>query len=256
VIYEVFDAIEGALGHTIRFPLTEAEMSEQRRGFRAQYGIPCCGIVDGIHFEIETSAYDYLNHKSYSSILAIATINYDGTFSFLATGFPGCFNDSGALNRTWLWRFGIHLLQREDDFLIGDSIFPLRRNLVTLSDWSDYGELTRTQKNLQKALSKTRSRIERSFGQMLKRFPLLHKNLRVQTAKAANQHIMVSAILHNVFHAWRDTCARAWEQVRFPMPANLTDEDEARLGAMRIEGTVSEGEERRQELEHLLRIYH
>ena len=243
-VAQVMTAIRDEFGCEVSFPQSEAELEVQRTGFRQMYGIPCCGLIDGLHIRVQSSRTDWLNYKSFKSVLSILVCNFDGTFSYLTTGYPGSFNDAGAIQDSWFWEEGWKGLARRGDFLLGDSIFPLRSYLITLFDWHSFPSWSPSQRLFQRRMSRTRSLVERTFAMLYKRFPILYNCMRCKDLNACIEHIQTAVILHNVFLRWNDP----WGVVGAHAPLPLDAEDLAAIGRMVQRGTVSDGARRRTEI--------
>lgn len=242
----VMTSIKLEFGNEVKFPTTEQELATQRAGFKQMYGVPCVGLIDGLHIRIQSSRTDWLNYKSFKSVLSILVCNYDGTFSYLTSGYPGSFNDAGAIQDSWFWEHGWKYLARGGDYLLGDSIFPLRSYLLALYDWSSMPQLTRNQRLFQRRMARTRSLVERSFARLYKRFPILYNCLRATSLQRCLEHIETAVILHNVFCRWNDP----WGVVGAPMHQPLDAEDVAAIRRINYRGAAADGARRRDEVMH------
>ncbi len=242
----VMRAVRLEFQNEVKFPITPDELRVQRDGFRNMYGVPCVGIIDGLHIRVQCSRTDWLNYKSFKSVLSLLVCNYDGTFSYLTSGYPGSFNDAGAVQNSWFWDDGWRYLARAGDFLLGDSIFPLRSYLISLYDWNSMGGASHNQRVFQGRMSRTRSLIERTFARLYKRFPILYNCIRATTVEACVARIETAVILHNVFSRWNDP----WGVVGAPAPLALDADDVAAIRRIHYRGSVAEGARRREEILH------
>lgn len=83
----------------------------------------------------------------------------------------------------------------DEEFLLGDSAYPLMTWLVT--PYKDYGNLTRTQKRYNKLHSSARVVIEREFGQLKGRFRRLIK-FDALDFKLLCHIILAACVMHNL----------------------------------------------------------
>ncbi|KAK9720228.1 DDE superfamily endonuclease [Popillia japonica] len=87
-----------------------------------------------------------------------------------------------------------HRLLDGEHHIIGDTAYPLLRNLMT--PFRDNGHLTREEINYNMKLSSVRSVIERAYGRLKGKFRRL-KYLDVASAEFGTQIIAAACVLHN-----------------------------------------------------------
>lgn len=159
-------------------------------------GIPCIGIIDGTHIRCVATNIAWINRKGWSSILVIAIVGPKQEFLYVSVGNAGSCNDSGAFTSSTFYKeFFPNYIEGIGDFLIGDSIFPLRPGLIV-----PYPQNTThlKERSFNRALSAQRIIVEQAFGKLFARFPFLYHHLPLKTLQSCNNHIMSAICLHNL----------------------------------------------------------
>lgn len=203
------DSVNMFCSDFINFPCSNGgQLDILSREFAAGWGIPCCGVLDGLHIPFRSGDLDDTDRNGNCSLLLLAVVDANGLFRAAAIGFPGRMNDPGALRLCSLGRTVLPELRRLGYFILGDSIFPASGALVTPYDGSDVDARPREERLLQWALIRTRSVVERAFGCLLSKFPWLREmrleEIRRAGADAAAGHehaarwVLCAMILHNV----------------------------------------------------------
>jgi hypothetical protein len=141
----------------------------------------CIGALDGTHIPAVVSALDqkpFRNRKGFISQNVLAVVNFDMTFSYILAGWEGSAHDGRVLNDALTK--GLHLFPSK--FYLGDAgyaltpycLTPYRGTRYHLKEWKA-GNLRPQNKeelfNLRH--SSLRNVIERVFGVVKKRFPIL-----------------------------------------------------------------------------------
>ncbi|KAF2894583.1 hypothetical protein ILUMI_11593 [Ignelater luminosus] len=150
---------------------------EQSHGFPG-----VVGAIDGCHM------YTYQ---------AASICNHRKVFLNIHVGMPGRVHDARVLRNSPICNSLTNKqdpLLTEHQHLIGDSAYPLMKNLLT--PFRDNGHLTAAQNNYNYKLSSIRSVIERAFGLLKGKFRRL-KYLDIGEPDFGTQIITSSCVLHN-----------------------------------------------------------
>lgn len=108
-------------------------------------------------------------------------------------GYPGSVHDSRVLKNSPL---GQNLAEKCGQyFILGDSGYPLKRNLLT--PYKDRGNLTRLQKKYNILLSKNRYVIEHCFGVLKQKFRQLY-HIKLRDMETIVHMIRAACVLHNI----------------------------------------------------------
>ena len=196
------DAVCNVSGDFIRFPTAPHQLNILAREFGSGWGIPAVGVLDGVHIPFLSSDVDDINRKGNDSMLVLALVDANALFRGVWIGFPGRFNDPGALRFTSLARTTLLMLRAHGYFILADSIFPQSGALITPYDHSTLDERPREERVLQWAIIRTRSVVERAFGLLFARYPWL-REMRIRGGRRGDGaeepgHVVVSR--------WVETC--------------------------------------------------
>lgn len=180
----------------IRFPSTEAEINEakvlwQQKQFRLPTVI---GALDCTLIEILKPTLhgdEYICRKGYPSINVQGTCNALEQFTSISAEWPGSVHDS----RVWRNSPVRDIMSQFDGSacLLGDSGYGLSPWLITPFKPAQ----TPRERNYNYTHSSDRVIIERCFGQLKKRFPILGNCVRVALNNVP-QVIISCAVLHNI----------------------------------------------------------
>ncbi|XP_054846385.1 putative nuclease HARBI1 [Eublepharis macularius] len=178
-------------------------------GFSA-LGFPhCVGAIDGSHIPICApggSPEQYGNRKNFSSILLQGTVDHRGRFIDTEIGWSGKNHDAFVLRNSAICAAmdagtfvpGNPCLHLDGvtvpPIVISDGAYPIRRWLM--KPYGTHAE-TEAHRNFNRALSRARNVVERSFGRLKSRFRCLATRLN---CREENVVTVVSAcvILHNI----------------------------------------------------------
>lgn len=179
----------------IKWP-TDAEKHISEEHFRTN-GFPnIIGAIDGCHIKIDKPGNDpdsYINRKGYYSIHMQAVCNHRRKILDVFIGYPGSVHDSRVFRNSVL---GNHLEAKCGRyFLLGDSGYPLQRNLLT--PYKDRGNLTRKQQNYNVKLAKNRYVIEHCFGILKQKFRQMY-HVKLRNIKLIAHFIRAACVLHNL----------------------------------------------------------
>lgn len=195
IIVEVMDAILGKAKTWIKFPKTNDEFDAAKLEWQEKYSFPAAiGALDCTHVKIKKPTDfgdEYVNRKGYASINVQATCNSKEVFTSVDVSWPGSVHDS----RIW----------RASD--IETTIRNNGVNALLLAD-SGYGitpwlmvpfrnPTTPLEIAYNRCLTKERVIIERCFGQLKQRFPILQHTVRLSFNRIPKL-IVCCFVLHNI----------------------------------------------------------
>jgi len=164
----------------------------------------CIGALDGCHISAVVPPHQeavFRNRKQFISQNVLAVVNFDLTFSFVLAGWEGSAHDGRVL--TGAIQNGLPIYPGK--FYLGDAGYALQDHCLTpyrgtryhLKEWARGG---RKPQNYQELFnlrhSSLRNCIERSFGIVKKRFPLLQSMHSYQLAFQI-QLVMSCFMIHN-----------------------------------------------------------
>jgi hypothetical protein len=182
---------------------------ERRRtvinGFKEVAGFPnVIGCIDGTHIPLlEAPVKDgdtYYTRKKRWSLHAQAVVDHEGKFTSYEIGWPGSVNDAKVWRNSYLFK-NRETQFEQDDYLLGDSGYPISTILIT--------PFRNTQDPLERRfnhfLSSTRVIVKNAFGETKMRFPLL-REMRAKDVTTMATLILCAFILHNFLVNKRDNC--------------------------------------------------
>ncbi|KAG0420411.1 hypothetical protein HPB47_003514 [Ixodes persulcatus] len=150
VVYEIVLVWTRCAPSVIQWPTQLAQVTSQ---FERKWRFPgVVGAVDGCH--------------EFHSVVLQGCCDSSMVFTHVHVGSPGRMNDARILTNSDL--DDILSALPEDLYILGDSAYPLRVNLM--SPYKDNGHLTRRQSHFNTTLGASRSVIERAFAQLKGKF--------------------------------------------------------------------------------------
>lgn len=191
----VLDKIVDKAHHWIKFPSTFEEMNEAKEEWSAKFHIPSViGALDCTHIEIKKPKEfgdEYINRKGRPTINVQTTCNANEVITSIDAQWPGSVHDG----RIWRNSAIQQVLKTYDGSacLLGDSGYGISPWLMTPIE---------TVHNAQEQLynithAQERVVIERVFGQLKQRFPILANRVRISVQKIPKL-IVSCAVLHNI----------------------------------------------------------
>jgi len=138
------------------------------------------------------SPESYYNRKGFHSIKIQAICDADGLFLDVFVGWPGRSHDSRAFFNSPIFRRLEGGLLEEDDFLLGDSAYPLKSYLMVPYK----GETSGLKSVFNYELSRCRQIIECAFGRLVEKFRRL-KYLQFPKLQTCILVCLVACALHN-----------------------------------------------------------
>lgn len=229
---EVTEALLRLLPTVITWPQPQefAEISREVSEF-GQYTFPgIVGFLDGSHIPIWKPRVPnpdaYFNRKKYHSVNMQAVCREDLRFTDVSVGCPGRMHDARALRISSLWNAGYALCGQGAYHVLADAAYPLTSWMLT--PYRNTGHLTPAEQHFKTAHSSKRQTIERAFGVLKKRFPLLRRCIEMVSVENIKCLIMATCVLHNLCildkddgHDLPDEDDYDDANPRFPQPANV-----------------------------------
>lgn len=194
-VKHVFKMIMNKAHLWIKFPANTEQIKLAQEQWILRYDFPCAiGAIDCMHVAIlkpPNHGDEYINRKGFCSINVQATCNAKEEFMSIDCSWPGSVHDSRILKRSHIFNFMNN--QRSDAIILGDIGYGIRPWLLT-----PY-KTPRTREEIcyNKHHTKSRVVIERCFGQLKRRFPILQYRVRVSLNKVASV-IVSCVVLHNI----------------------------------------------------------
>ena len=149
----------------------------------------CAGAIDGTHVPIKAPSQnhtDYVNRKSYHSIIMQALVDSRYLFRDIVVGWPGRVHDARVLSNSETHKLGNEgalfpdfketiLGQDTHPCILGDPAYPLLPRL--LKPFPENQNTPRKHQSFNYRLSRPRMTIEDTFGRWKGRFPRFSKRI-------------------------------------------------------------------------------
>lgn len=194
-IWKVCTKITAKAEQWIHFPSTKREFQKAKRLWRQKFKFPCAfGAIDCTLIPIKKPSHhgdEYICRKNFAALNVQATCDANYMFTSVDCSWAGSVHDA----RIWRNSSVQHVLSKNESgaLLLGDEGYPLLPWLMTVYR----NPTTDTQRSYNKLHKTERSIIERMFGQIKNRFPILQNKIRIAT-KRIPSFIIACFILHNV----------------------------------------------------------
>uniref|UniRef100_A0A8D8RF09 Nuclease HARBI1 n=3 Tax=Cacopsylla melanoneura TaxID=428564 RepID=A0A8D8RF09_9HEMI len=214
------------------------------------------GVVDGTHIKMQSpggnEAEVFRNRKQYFSKNVQMVVGPTLKIFDVVTGYAGSVHDQTIFDQSLI------AIQFENGvfgnkLLLGDAGYECRPYIVT-----PLPRVTSPEENLyNESLIRTRVTVERCFGVLKRRFPILSIGIRVSlaTMEKADAYIIACAILHNIACINRDGDPPVDPDVQGLQGADFEDEGEE-VDEMHVPGVnVNERNERYRVRRHLIDEY-
>ncbi|GLV31959.1 uncharacterized protein CBL_07719 [Carabus blaptoides fortunei] len=153
------------------------------------------GLIDSNHVVIDKPLIDpdsYLNLNGQYSIQMQGIVNHEKKFTDIFIGYPGSVDDACVFENSSIYN---HLEECCNGYLLGDSGYPLSRNVIT--PYTNTGTLTKQQRHFNNVHSAARTHVQDSFTLLKQRFRRLH-HLKLRKPALIVQIIKACCILHNL----------------------------------------------------------
>lgn len=196
-IHIVLEAIAQLSPQFVKMPRTQAEMNTVRQGFFNIARLPrCIGALDCTHIKIQSpgggDAENYRNRKGFFSYNVQAICNADLKFMDIVCRWPGSAHDSNIFRHSRV-RNDFENRVYGDNLVVADSGYAIKPYLITPL----LNPLTRAEHLFNEAQIRTKNPIERSFGILKRRFPILSLGIRLKQEKVETV-VMAAVVLHNI----------------------------------------------------------
>lgn len=200
-IHEVMDKIVEKQQEWIKFPQTRAQVQAAQEQWQRKYKFPyVIGVIDCTHVCISKPHQfgdDYVNRKGRITMNVQATCDSSETFTSADVRWPGSVHDSRILKNSLLYA---HMNRIDSDAVIlGDEGYGINRWLMVPYKTTN----TVSERTFNRLFTKERVIIERCFGILKRRFPILAYKVRLDI-KYAPSIIVCCLILHNVAKYLKD----------------------------------------------------
>lgn len=204
----VIESIVAQSNYWIKFPSTNNELMDAKQLWQSKYRFPTAiGAVDCTHIGIlkpNRHGDEYVNRKGQPTLNVQATCDAREMFTSVDVSWPGSVHDSR------IWRNSqtrVHLQNKTNAVLLADDGYGIEPWLMTpFRNPAPGPEL-----NYNKLLKKERVIIERCFGQLKRRFPILQYVCRVKLENVP-KIIVACIVLHNVAKTLKDIDFEAPEE--------------------------------------------
>lgn len=243
-ISHVLPKIVEKAGIWIKFP-TENSTDQAINEWAQVYRFPCAfGAIDCTHVPIIKPSLhgdEYINRKGWCSINVQATCDGKEMFTSVDAQWPGSVHDSRILKRSNI--FGKMRKRQQNGLILGDEGYGITPWLLT-----PYRNPTTPQEIAYNTLHKReRVIIERCFGQLKRRFPVLQHQIRLNIDKIPS--VIVSAVvLHNVAKYLNDQLPNDEEEVA----AEDHDGEEVVEDNDELNNDRQRGQQRREEIKNII----
>lgn len=209
-VYFVMAAMLRKTDVWIKFPTSTEDMEIEKAKWQSKYTFPnAIGVIDCTHIPIVKPSVhgdEYLNRKRFTSVNVQATCDALDMFTSVDATWPGSVHDA----RIWRNSDIYPIMERNtaSALLLGDSGYGIAPWLMT--PFSPPANQIETEFN--RCFTRERVTIERCFGQVKQRFPMLQHKIRIKLEKVPS-FILCCFILHNVAKKLNDPDFDLEEQV-------------------------------------------
>ena len=202
--------------------------------YKEKWGFPmCAGAIDGTHVPIKVPSQnhtDYVNRKSYHSIIMQALVDSRYLFRDIVVGWPGSGHDARVLANSEIYNVGNDGALFPDiiETILDQDIHPciLSNPAYSLLPWllklfPENQNTPTKHRRFNYRLSRPRMTVEDTFGRWKGRFPRFSKRIDMKVEDVIHL-VAASCILHNKFELRRDPLLNEWfEQAQdrsYPQP--------------------------------------
>jgi hypothetical protein len=206
------------------------------------------GAIDCSHFQIlkpsaQNKGDEYINRKIYPSINVQATCNANEVFTSVDARWPGSVHDSRIFRNSDIYQV-LKSTQAYGHYLIGDSGYGIAPWLLTPFPSHTTSP---SERNYNKIYAKDRVIIERCFGMLKRRFPMMGYVIRVKLSNVSSL-IVAAFVLHNIAKFLKD---EDFEDE--PQPNQDSDSDEEQDLMERSASQIrAQGQRKRREVAQLI----
>lgn len=208
-----FGILDTLMDEWMSFPKCAADWERIAKGYEDKWNVPnCIGSLDGKHVALKkppNSVSNYINYKSFHSIIMMALVDADYRFIDVSIGAQGRLGDGAVFKDGSLYRKLVqNRLNLPPDkslpgdensnklpyIFLADDAFPLKRNIMKPYAKKDLSEGKRI---FNYRLSRGRRTVENAFGILSQVFRIFFSTISVNPAYA--KLITLSCcVLHNI----------------------------------------------------------
>ena len=194
--------------------------------YKERWGFPiCAGAIDGTHIAIQAPAEnhaDYVNRKSYHSIVMQAVVDSQYLFRDVVIGWPGSVHDARVLSNSEFYNLGLKSQLFDGNVkerilgvnigpvILGDPAYPLLEWLMKA--FPENVNTPNWQRHFNYRLSRARMTVENTFGRWKGRFRRFSKRVDM-VVQSVTYLVAASCILHNICELRRDDFFQEWLEV-------------------------------------------
>lgn len=217
-VWEVCQSIVENVQHYIKFPQTNAEFQDAITLWTNKFQFPyAIRAIDCTLIPIKKPHLhgdEFICRKQYASLNVQATVNADGYFTSVDCSWAGSVHDARIWRNSSIQTImaqqttGALLLGKKFNycflhifmmFSLGDEGYPLSPYLMTCFRNTS----SEAERKFNKMLKSERTYIERCFGQLKQRFPMLYSKIRIKIERVPS-FIMACFILNNIAKLLKD----------------------------------------------------
>ncbi|XP_029938681.1 protein ALP1-like [Salarias fasciatus] len=164
------------------------------------------GVIDGCHIKLQRPSErggDFMNHRSYYSVLLQGIVNEQGRFIDVFAGLPGMVQDARMLTESHFYPESQEKMG--EYFLLGDSAYAERAFPFIITPTQDDGTLSEADLRRNTKISQGMSIVEQAFGRMKCRWKRL-RDLQTTRLDRVVMIILAACCLHNLSLGTFDVC--------------------------------------------------
>lgn len=231
ILPSVCDAILLHFDDIVRMPRTEHERLAKASEFAKLAGFPrCIGAIDCTHVRLSSPGGEiseaFRNRRGYFSMNVQTICDSNMRIQNVVARWPGSTHDSTIFKHSVV-QHNFEAGEYEEYLLVADSGYENTFYLCTpFTQHRDAAQLSNAEKVYQRAILTTRNVVERSYGLLKRRFPILMFGMQLKRLSLIQKIISVCCMLHNICIDMGDA-----EVDDLPMPTNSVYQDPVELAA-------------------------
>lgn len=197
VISKVVRVIAQLYRQFINMPQSPEELRSVKRNLYSVSRFPnCIGAIDCTHVKIQSPGGDnaeiFRNRKNFFSVNVQVVCDSDLKIRDIVCRWPGSTHDSTIFNNSRI-KARMENREFENSILVGDSGYGIKNYLLTPLR----NPVTRAEQLYNESQIRTRNCVERVFGVLKRRFPVLANGIRLKLEKV-EAIVVACAVLHNI----------------------------------------------------------
>lgn len=204
IVKKVSKAIADLSRKYIEMPSSEEAQDRTKRDFYEIARFPrVIGCIDCTHIRLQSpgggDAEFFRNRKGYFSLNVQAICNANLEFMDLVARWPGSTHDSTIFNNSRI-KSRLDSGEFTRSYLLGDSGYALSGYMLTPVS----NPRTQAESLFNESQIRTRNTIERAFGVLKRRFPVLSMGIRL-SLQTAMSVVIACGVLHNIAIRQKET---------------------------------------------------